>query len=86
MTVKRIVVGVNEYGLRVGQDHHRAKLPDREVDLIRGLNEEGVPYSVLERVWGVGKSTIAGICQYRRRAQTPVGYRTIRIDVKEREA
>ena len=84
---KRFVVGVNELGLPVGQDHHNAKISDREVDWIRGFHEAGgVPYSVIEEVTGLPKSTVASICQYRRRAQTPDSYRTVRIEVKEREA
>lgn len=34
------LVGVNERGLRVGEDHHRAKLTNEDVELIWSLMEE----------------------------------------------
>lgn len=85
MAIKRVVVGVNQFGLRVGEFHHLAKTTDREVDWIRGFHEAGVSYSVIEEVTGLPKSTIAGICQYRRRAQTPESYRTIAVEVSDGE-
>lgn len=85
-SVKRVVIGVNAGGCRVGEFHHLAKTTDREVDWIRGFHEAGVSYAVIEEVTGLPKSTIAGICQYRRRAQTPESYRTIAVEVSDGEA
>lgn len=82
---KRMVVGVSACGLPVGQFHHAAKVTDREVDWIRGFHEAGVAYSVIEEVTGLGKSTIAGICQYRRRSETPADYRTVLVEVGDTE-
>ncbi len=39
-----------------------------KVDLVRELNESGWSYSALADKFEVSKSTIAGICQCRRRA------------------
>lgn len=74
--MKRIVA-VNEQGLPVGQFHHRAKLSDHEIDLIRDLHDEGLTYIVLAAKFEVSKSCIAGICQCRRRAQTPERYKVV---------
>ena len=75
MTQKAISqVATNDRGNRVGESHHNSNLSDRDIDLIRELNEQGVPYSILEEVFVSSKSTIAGICQYRRRANTPSEY------------
>ena len=53
------VVGVNERGLRVGEDHQHARLTDAECELIRQLHEQGMSYKKLADKFGVGKSTIA---------------------------
>ena len=53
---------------RRGDEHPGAALTDAEVDLVRELNESGWSYSALADKFEVSKSTIAGICQCRRRA------------------
>lgn len=70
------MVGVNENGLRVGQDHQRAKLSDAAVDLIRELHEGGMSYGVIAKKFEIAKSTVQDICTYRRRAQVAVKFRT----------
>lgn len=80
-------VAINESGYPLGQDHHNAKLTNEQVDRIRDLHEEhGLSYTQLAAMYCVSKSMIAGICQYRRRAQTPFGYKTLNVedgDVRE---
>jgi hypothetical protein len=73
------LVGVNERGLRVGEDHQRAKHSDREVDQMRELHEEhGACYSDLADWFECPKSTVQKYCQYLRRTQWPVGYRLLK--------
>ena len=63
-------VGVNDLGYRVGEDHANAQLTDREVELNRTLHEvDGMSYSMLAEKFEISKSSVADICQYRRRAQ-----------------
>lgn len=51
-----------------GQDHPRADLSDREIDLIRYLHETmGWAYGQLARKFNKPKGTIAKICTYQRR-------------------
>lgn len=69
------MIGVNERGLRVGQDHQRAKLSDAAVELIRRLHEEGMSYRVIAIKFDIAKSTVQDICTYRRRAQRAVKWR-----------
>lgn len=71
------LVGVNERGLRVGEDHQHARLTDAECELIRQLHEQGVSYKKLADKFEVGKSTIADIVKFRRRGQFPTGWRTV---------
>lgn len=65
------LVPVDEHGLRIGQDHHRARLTDAEVDLVRELHEAGMPYDALAKKFAVSKWSIGRICRYERRASTP---------------
>jgi DNA invertase Pin-like site-specific DNA recombinase len=71
------VVAVNENGTRIGEDHWRAKLTDRDVELIRRLRADGMRYRDLAEKFGVGKTTIQDILTGRSRCQTPVGWKTM---------
>ena len=76
------LVTTNDRGLLIGEGHHRAKLTDHEVDLIRELHEvHGVGYRVLARKFEVSRATIQSICNYRRRAQIAVGYKRVELAV-----
>lgn len=76
----RKTIAVNEQGRRVGEDHQHAKLTNEQVDRIRDLHEDhGLSYLQLAKMYFVSKQTIASICQYQRRAQTPFGFRTLNI-------
>jgi ribosome-binding protein aMBF1 (putative translation factor) len=77
----RKTVAINESGYRLGETHHNARLTNEQVDRIRDLHEEhGLTYTQLAKMYQVSKSMIAGICQYRRRAQTPFGFKTLIVE------
>lgn len=72
------LVKINERGARIGESHQAAKVSDADVDLIRAMHEEdGLSYRDLAQAFGLSKSCIAHICQYRKRAQTPVGIKEV---------
>lgn len=71
------LVGVDERGVRVGESHHRAKLSDADIDLIRELREAGLSYEAIRSKFDDGgpvpsKSTIADIVKCRRRYQVAI--------------
>ena len=70
--MRRYIVGVNDIGRRVGEDHHRSRLSDQAVDQIRQLRDRGESFGRLARKFGVGKSTVRDICTCRIRAQLMV--------------
>lgn len=73
-------IAVNDQGRRIGEGHQFASLTDEQVERIRDLHEyHDLTYTQLAEMFGVGKSTIAGICQYRRRAQTPFGWKKLNV-------
>jgi DNA invertase Pin-like site-specific DNA recombinase len=69
------MIGVNERGLRVGQDHQRAKLSDAAVELIRRLHEDGMSYTVIAVKFEISRMQVWRICNYRVRAQAAVKFR-----------
>lgn len=75
------LVAINEKNRPIGEGHHRATLTDDQVDRIRDLNEDhDVSYRQLAAMYQVPRSTIASICQYRTRAQTPFGWKELKAD------
>lgn len=74
------MVGISEFGSRVGETHHRAKLTDHDVDLIRELREaHGLTYQALADKFDCSKSTIRDICRYRRRWQRPEKWKRVPV-------
>lgn len=76
----RITVGINEFGQRVGQDHHRAKLTDNEVNIIRDMHDQGIGYKRLAKTFEVSVALIRDIVKCRIRAQYPVRYKVIVVE------
>ncbi len=65
-------VPVNERGIRIGQYHHKATIPDDTVDQIRDLHEiRGLSYGQLSIKFRMSYHTIKKLCRYERRAQIP---------------
>lgn len=71
------LVAINEQGLRIGEDHHRAKLTDAEVERLRQLHEEGIGYRRLAVIFEVNPTTVRDIVKFRTRAQLPSTWRSI---------
>lgn len=67
------LVGVNDAGRVVGQDHHRAKLTDHDVDLIVNLRAHGMRYGEIAAKFDVSVSTVESVCTGRRRSHTVMG-------------
>lgn len=78
---KRVLVGVNEKGKRVGESHQRAKLSDHEIDLIRDLFDDGMSISEIARKFEIPKSYSWDICHYLVRCQPAVRFKEIEVDV-----
>lgn len=79
--MEKKVVALNENGKPIGQGHHKAGLTDEQVDRIRDLREDHeLTYDQLAKMFGVHRSSIASICQYRTRAQTPFGFKELSIE------
>lgn len=75
----QLTVALNENGRRIGESHPRAKLLDREVDLVLELLEAGLSYAAAAAKFGVSKSCVAHIATGRRRGQ--LVERLVRVSV-----
>lgn len=64
-----VLFAVNEHGLRIGEDHPRAKLTDHDVEQIRRLAEGGMQYKHIAVKFEISRWTVGRICRYERRAQ-----------------
>ena len=78
---KRMIVGINDQGKRVGEGHHRAKLTDHEIELIRWLYDDGMSISEIARKFEIPKSHCWDICHYTVRCQTVSRFKEIEITV-----
>jgi len=82
--MKYKMVFVNDRGKRIGQDHHRAKLTDSDIDLIFELRDAGLSYLEIAGKFddiegGISRSTIRDIIKGRRRAQLPAATRRVLV-------
>lgn len=68
----RAAAKVNANGHRIGDSHHNAVLTDHEVELIRQLADSGMTQQAIASKFGVTKSQICKIVNFKARAQTPV--------------
>lgn len=71
------VIGLNDHGRRVGQDHHRAKFTDHEVEVMRQMHESGMSFYRLARVMECDESTARRICNHERRSQQPTKFKKV---------
>lgn len=58
---------MNRYGKNVGSRHHRAKLTNREIELIRQLYAQGMSYRELAGKFEVNYWHIGRVCRHQRR-------------------
>lgn len=85
--MKKVMVGVNESGRRVGESHPRAVLTDSQVDMMRELHEElGMGYRRLAAMFKVSKRTVRDICAYKRRWQLAERWKAVYVIEDERRA
>lgn len=75
----KIMVAVNERGIRIGEDHPNAKLTDSEVEMVRELRLGGMTYQLLAEKFEISKSSVAWICTYGRRAQVALTWKAVHV-------
>lgn len=73
----KVIVGINDAGMRVGQDHQNAKVSDEDVELLLALHTEGWSYRRLADKFELSKSQVRNICKGRKRSQFPTRWKVI---------
>lgn len=72
------LISVNERGLRVGQDHQRARLTDRDIELLLDLHENhGWGCKRLAAKFEICHQHAARICKGKRRGQRGVNVKRV---------
>lgn len=79
-------VGVNERGHVVGQDHHRAKFSDHEIDLMIELIADGMPQKLVAEKFECSRSAVSYYARGLRRGQTVTGQKTATLRTHRRQA
>lgn len=74
-----ITVQINEHGLRIGQDHPKAILTDRQVRQFFELRAQGLGYRRLAAIFDISKSHARYICKGRSRCQTPTRFKEVTV-------
>lgn len=77
------MVGVNELGRRIGEDHVNARLTNSEVDLLLELREAGMSYRELGEKFDISKSGARKICKGQNRCQRATRYKTVHVSDDE---
>lgn len=84
-------VFVNSKGQTIGEDRHRAKLTDADIDMIFALREAGLSMQKIAGKFddiegGISTSHICRVLNGDRRAQSPAGQRRRLVNVAAKEA
>lgn len=72
------LIAVNERGYAIGEDHHAAKLTNREVALLRQLRDEDPKYWTFPRLaekFDISRFHARRLYHYQKRAQAPYDFR-----------
>jgi hypothetical protein len=82
--VEARLVAINYKGRRIGQDHHRARFTDHEIELMRQMYEEHpvghklhVGFRKLAVIWGCSKALIVRVVTYDLRAQHAAKFKRV---------
>jgi len=73
-SAKRRLLAVNEKGYRLGEDHHRAKLTNHEVDLVLELLASGMSERLVAEKMEISRRTVRDYKAAKTRAQAPAEY------------
>jgi orotate phosphoribosyltransferase-like protein len=76
-----ILVAVNKFGQRIGQDHPLAKLTNKEADMMLELRDQGYSYAWLAAKFDVSKSCARWICTGRNRSQIIERFVPVSVDI-----
>jgi DNA-binding NarL/FixJ family response regulator len=69
IAVNKLLVALNDKGRRIGEAHPRAKLLDREIDLVFELHDAGLSYAQIAAKMDMSKSGVQKIINGSRRGQ-----------------
>lgn len=71
------LVGINERGLRIGEDHQRAKLTDRDIELFWQLREQGLGCKRLAAKLDISHQHAKRLLKGTQRSQRAVNFKKV---------
>lgn len=71
------LVSINEKGRRIGESHPRARLTDREIELVFALRAEGWGYKRIAHKMEMSVRHVRDVLACRKRAQFAAGFKGI---------
>jgi hypothetical protein len=74
------LVAVNDAGMRIGEDHPKARYTNREIELVLELRDQGQGYGTIARKMEMPKRTVRDICNGRIRCQPVAGFKPMRME------
>lgn len=83
MTILKRTLDLNDIGRRIGQDHHHAKLTNRDVGLLLAMRAEGFGYRRLAAKFEVSKTTVRNIVSGRYRNQVATAWKTVKVQIDD---
>ncbi len=72
---KRRLLAVNDKGYVIGEQHHRAKLTDHEVDLVLELRAAGMSQELVAQKFDISRRTVRDLEAGKTRSQLAVAWR-----------
>lgn len=82
----RLLLAVNDRGYVIGEQHHRARLTDHDIDLILALRAEGMSQRVVAEKMECSRRTVRDVETGRIRSQTASAWRAPRNGADKRGA
>jgi len=82
---RNALIPVNSRGYRIGEQHHRAKLSDHDIELIHELLDGGMTQRLVAQKFDCSRRTVRDIAAGKLRSQTPDGYRQTALPTRERD-
>ncbi len=70
-------VAVNEFGIRIGEDHQNAKYPNAAIERVLELRDFGISYKRIAKICTMPDSTVACICKATRRCQIAAAFKKV---------
>jgi hypothetical protein len=75
--VPKKLIGINEKGRRIGEDHPLARFSNHDIDLMQRLKDEGVSLRRIAEIMECSVDQVKSVSCGRRRGQYPARFKRV---------